>query len=122
MRAVSGLDALSSPARADIMLRASAPKITVETATDRRSWTSLADVRLDDEAVAAAEPVVMVVEAVEVSVTSSTDTLAVSAKAATLSSSGAVVSDLSLQATDDNVVVRAARVDMDVQALRSRPS
>ena len=48
--------------------------------------------------------------------TSSTDTLAVSAKAATLSSSGAVVSDLSLQATDDNVVVRAARADMDVSA------
>ena len=63
---------------------------------------------------AAAEPVVMVVEAVEVSVTSSTDTLAVAAKAKTTTVSGAVVSDLSLQATDDNVVVRAARADMDV--------
>ena len=39
------------------------------------------DGRLDDEAVEAAEPVVVVVEAVAVSVVSSADTLAVAAKA-----------------------------------------
>jgi hypothetical protein len=114
IRCVCGLDALAAPARADVTLRASAPKVTVATAPDRGSWRGLADVRLDDEAVAAAEPVVMIVEAVEVSVTSSADTLAVSATAGGAEVSGAVVSDISVQATNDTVVARAARADIDV--------
>ncbi|CAH0376551.1 unnamed protein product [Pelagomonas calceolata] len=114
IRCVCGLDTLAAPARACIKLRAFAPKVTVETAPDRRSWTGLADVRLDDEAVAVAEPLVVVVEAVEVSVTSSTDTLAVAATAKTTTVGGAVVSDLAVQASDDNVVVRAVRADADV--------
>ena len=112
LRCVCGIDALTAPARADIMLRATSPKVTVATAHDRSSgaasrtcasttrrwqppnrwswsWRPSKRDELDGHA-------------------------AVSAKAATLSSSGAVVSDLSLQATDDNVVVRAARADMDV--------
>ena len=114
IRCICGLDTLAAPARACIKLRAFAPKVTVATAPDKRSWSGLTDVRLDDAVEPGHAPVLVVVEAVEVSVTSSTDTLAVSAKAKTTTVSGAVVSDLSVQATDDNVVVRAARADMEV--------
>ena len=112
IRCVCGLDTLASPAGACIKLRAFAPKVTVETAPE--SWSGLADVRLDDEAAEAVEPVVVVMEAIDVSVTSSTDALAVAAKAKTTTVSGAVIGDLSVQVTDDNVVARAARADMEV--------
>lgn len=122
IRCVCAVDALASTARADLALRISSPKIAVATVPDRASWglsrnlDAIADVRLDDAVELGSEPVAFVVEGVDVCVMSSTATLAVTATARTASIATclAIVSDISLRVTDSDVIVQAARTDVEI--------
>jgi hypothetical protein len=104
------------------VLRVSSPKISVATVPDRASWglsrnlDATADVRLDDAVELGSEPVAFVVEGVVVRVMSSTTTLAVTATARTaaIATRLAIVSDLSLRVTDSDVIVQAARTDVEI--------